>query len=293
MKNSHFFKTSILCVSVLLSACGGSDSDSDDNPQTVRINDLAEVSVPEASTAEFQTQNEIKSITAIDGSTNLKLSFLGRSLSIEVGELNRPAIGTYDIYMSKGKDTVIQRYEVLGLNSSAVTFENIAYDIRDNYQSLLNLAEDKKVYNFFIDLGYLQETITPAKRDTRIADFDATESSFYASTQGNFDRLLEVFDKYLNQEVGESTLKASANLAAESLASHGSYGLTKLREAEDISLTYMKALPNDEIAYVRDKGRFSRFFATSMLTTDKDSAAIYATGYEILTPLTGRWGDHQ
>lgn len=272
----------------LLSACGGGSGGSDDKPQTVRINGLAEVSVAEGTVAEFAAQNSIKSITPIDGDASLTLSFSGQSLIVEAAELTNPAIGTYDVYMSKGEDTVIQRYEVMGVNTSALAFENIAYDIRDNYQSLLDLAEDQNIYNFFIDLGYLQETITPAQRDSRIAEFDATASSFYASTQGDFDALVDVFDQYLNGEVGESTLESSANLAAQSLAAHGSYALTKLREAEDISATYMTALPNDDITFVEEQGRFSRYFAPSMIVTDPGTGAkSYAAGYEILTPITG------
>lgn len=288
MNKDIFLVSGIVLFPVLLSACGGGGSDSDSNPQTVRINGTTEVYADEGAVSEFPLENNIKSIKTIEGSPDLTLRFSGRSLVVDVAELTRPTIGTYDVYMSKGEDTLIQRFEVMGVNTSAASVEGQAYDIKHNYQALLDLEGDKRVYEYFVDLAYLKEVITPSVRGDRINAFDVSGASTYAATKSSFDELLVTFDQYLNGETGEDTLKASADIAAQNLALHSEAGLTFLRDVEDLSGPVMATLPDTDVVYVEPQMRFSRFFAESMLTSNPDTGATeYAAGYTILTPLTG------
>ena len=76
--------------------------------------------------------------------------------------------------------------------------------------------------------------------------------------------------------------------AESSIVAHGTYGMEKLRDIEGITSDVMDALPDLELEFVESQLRFSRYFHDSLLTTDSDTGEVrYATGYQILTPLTG------
>lgn len=281
-------KTKIgVCIAAasMLSACGGGSSDA---REVVRLNDTVEVSVGELSQSSRPTEHKISKIESVEPASELSVSYGSEGFVASSAELDHPVMGTYDVFMTKGNDILIQRYEVLGINTSASLSELKAYDIRDNYQDLLELSEAREVYQYFVDLGYLSETITPVQRDTRIAAFDVTGADSYATTQATFDDLLTTFEAYLNGEAGEDTLRASVELADQQLATHSAEALTHLRAVEDISATYMTALPDYAVEYVESAGRYSGFFHDGMISVDPDTQEVsYVSGFEILTPITG------
>lgn len=281
MKKNSFGVHFVALITLFLTACGGGGSE--DKPQTVRINEVAEVSVAEGDVAEFDVPNDIKSITAIDGDANLTLSFSGRSLIVKASQLTSPTMGTYDVYMSKGNDIVIQRYEVMGVNTSALATEVRAYEIKERYEDLLELSEDKKVHEFFIDLAYLKEQITPSQRDSRISAFQVAQAPSYEATKVSFDELLFAFEEYLSGNLDESSLEGYVKSAESALAAHSDAGLVHLRRVEDLSGPLMDSLPEAKVVYVESQSRFSRYFDHSMLTGDQN----YTDGFEILAPLTG------
>ena len=172
----------------LMTACGGgSGGGSEDPAQNITLSETVEVNVGESSQITVSASRSIKSINPVDPDPDLDLSFEGSDLLVSANELLSPAMGTYDVVSTQGNDTYTQRYEVMGVNTSAADIEARAYDIRDNYQALLDLEEDKKVYQYFVDLAYLREVITPAVRDDRIDNFDVSGEPSYATTEVSFD----------------------------------------------------------------------------------------------------------
>jgi len=277
-----------------LAACGGGGggggggSETPKTGQEFRINEVQDVTVGENTTLAVSAQYSVKSIEPVTPNDNVTLTFSGNTINVSVADLQNPALGSYDVYMANGIDTMIQRYEVMGVNTSAFAYEDRAYDIRNNFEDLLNLAEDRKVYQFFVDLAYLKEAITPAQRDVRIVDFDARDSAGYVTAQNDMNALVSVFGQYLDGDVDESVLAGYVDQAESSLMIHGGYGLERLRAVEDLSSAVMSSLPDSPLTFAEDQGRFSRFFDSNMIEIDPDTGDVtYAAGYEILTPLTG------
>lgn len=267
----------------LLSACGGGGGD-EDPAQNITLNGTVEVGVGEGAQITVSASRAVKAINPIDPDTNLTLDFSGSEITVTSAMLQSPALATYDVVMTQGNDTFTQRYEIMAVNTSAAGIEAKAYDIRDNYQALLDLEEDKEIFEYFVDLAYLREVISPAARDARIDDFDVSGEPSYALTQVSFDELVSIFDQYLDGAVGETTLEQYVVTAEDDLAIHSGAGLAHLRSVEDLSDPLMTPLPNADVVFVEAQGRYSRFFDAAMLTAGADS---YTASYEILTPLTG------
>lgn len=283
-----FNKAFVPCIAVALLSTGCGGGGGNDKPQTVRLNDTLELSIAENSADSFSATNAIKKIEPVEPSESLSLSFDGVEVTITASNLDKPVLGVYDLYMSKGKDTLIQRYEIMGINTSAQALESKAFAIQQNAEEILALSEDKKIYEYLVDLGYLREDLTPAQRDALIDDFDATAQPSYASTQTSFQQLSQAYDNYQAGTIGESSLQSYLNTALSELAGHDDYGYSMIRSLDASSSAVMSTLPGTELEYVESQARFSRYFADSMLATDPETGQVsYVAGFEILTPLTG------
>ncbi|SNC74813.1 hypothetical protein SAMN04487881_2572 [Marinobacter sp. es.048] len=289
MRSSKAF-ASCIAVALFATGCGGGggSGSGSDKPQTVRINEKVEFSIAEDTTDSVPARNTIDRIEPVQPSESFTLSFTGSDISIVASELEQPVLGTYDVYMSKGNDTLIQRYEIMGINTSAQAVESRAFNIQQNADEILALSEDRKVYEYLIDLGYLREDLTPAQRDELIDDFDATGQPTYASARSSFKQLSQAYDDYQAGIIGESALQSYLNTALSEVASHDDYGYGMIRKLDATSSAVMSTLPNSGLEYVESQARFSRYFADSMLKTDPETGQVYyVAGFEILTPLTG------
>ncbi|ROQ39380.1 hypothetical protein EDB94_3784 [Marinobacter sp. 3-2] len=283
-----FNKAFVPCIAVALLSTGCGGGGGEDKPQTVRLSDTKELSIAENSADSFSATNAINKIEPVEPSDSLNLSFDGTEVTITASNLDKPVLGVYDLYMSKGKDTLIQRYEIMGINTSAQALESQAFAIQQNAEEILALSEDKKIYEYLVDLGYLREDLTPARRDELIDDFDATAQSTYESAESSFQQLSQAYDDYQAGTIGESALQSYLNTAVSELASHDDYGYGMIRNLDATSSAVMSTLPNSGLEYVESQARFSRYFDESMLTTDSETGQVsYVSGFEILAPLTG------
>lgn len=285
MNNTKAF---VSCIAVALFSAGCGGGGGGDQPQTVRINDKVELSVPESTVERVSASNTVDKIEPVQASENFTLSFNGSEISIVASDLERPVLGSYDVYMSKGKDTLIQRYEIMGVNTSAQLIESQAFAIQENADDILALSEDKKIYEYLVDLGYLRGDLTPAQRDALIDKFDATAQATYSAAKSSFEQLSQAFDGYQTGVIGESALETYLNTAVADLDAHAAYGYGMIRNLDATTSAVMATLPDSGLEFVEAQARFSRYFADSMLTTDPETGATtYTTGFDILTPLTG------
>jgi hypothetical protein len=283
-----FNKAFVPCIAVALLSTGCGGGGGEDKPQTVRLSDTKELSIAENSADSFPATNAITKIEPVEPSDSFSLSYDGTTVTIKASNLEKPVLGVYDLYMSKGKDTLIQRYEIMGINTSAQALESQAFAIQQNAEEILALSEDKKIYEYLVDLGYLREDLTPARRDELIDDFDATAQSTYESAESSFQQLSQAYDDYQAGTIGESALQSYLNTAVSELASHDHYGYGMIRNLDATSSAVMSTLPNSGLEYVESQARFSRYFDESMLTTDSETGQVsYVSGFEILAPLTG------
>ncbi|WP_417522401.1 hypothetical protein, partial [Marinobacter sp.] len=225
---------------------------------------------------------------ALDHSAGISVGFSGTTLSIAVQELTNPAMGTYDVYMENGDYTMIQRYEIVGINTSALEYEEKAYSMVQNQDGLIDLSDDQDVWRFLVDLAYLKEVITPEDRDEIFLEFNPEDSAAYGEVVSSLASVANTYSQYVDGLETEHGLAQSVEAAEFMLVEHAKYGLDRFRLIESLSDDVMSRLPSDDLAFDEKRGKFSRFFAASMIEVNAASGAeVYKDGFKILTPLTG------
>ncbi|PAV26640.1 hypothetical protein CF392_05385 [Tamilnaduibacter salinus] len=281
-----FRKLAVVLLVTSLSACGGGGDGDGENVKTISLNQKAEVAVEERSSATFTARYEITDIRPVDSDPALELSASGKQIKISSKELEYPVLATFNVSMTDGNNRLVQRLEVIGVNISARYAESLAETLEGEKDRILALANDQRVYDFFVDVAYLDGSLSSKERFEKMSAFDPGKHPNYANAKQAVESAIETYHSYLRGESKERRLKSATDQAKSELRLLGDYGQTQFDKIKPIVTAYISPIPEVSFAFVEEKRVFTRFFDPAIAKIDSETGNVtFKEGFDVLNPI--------
>gem|GEM_PF-651372 len=115
-------------------------------------------------------------------------------------------------------------------NTSGESLENRATHLVTETPSILDLREDRRLYDYMLDVAYLEERITWSEKQTLMAEWRPESREAHARLERRLKETAEVLDAYQSGRASESELDSVSSNAVAALPNHGEYGARRLSE---------------------------------------------------------------
>ncbi len=209
-----------------------------------------------------------------DVSTDLPRCFEGNHASIEtgghlsdahysngqvafsVGEVDRPTQSTIHFHDADGQEILTVNVAIRNLSGQSI--ERKAEHLTRQGESLLTLAEDRELYQYLLEVAYLNEEIDWQEKQSRLAEWTPEDASHFEQLERRIERSDEVLEQYRNGEAGERALGRVTAQTVQTLPRHGQFGMEKLRDlAQDLN-TEVPDVHQGTLTYRSDAEQVSR-----------------------------------
>lgn len=268
-----YFAVPLVC-STLLVGCGGGGSGSDDGgsepPSKPKPTPIVTVSKSSLALNEGEqksvpiTANDLAKLSVTSSSNNATALIKGDNLVITASNVDRPVTLTLSV---KGTLKERKKTETLTLyikNVSAndlVSHAESALDERDN---LLQLADDRRLYEFFVDFAYLGGAITRSEKDGYLAKFEAEDSLYFGELKSQMTAFESAKDDYSKGKIADSELQTELEQTESVLRNHAAYGQGKLNDIHSFSEVVAPEFVAPDMAFDAESGLYSRFLSNEV-----------------------------
>lgn len=284
-----------LVCSGLLVGCGGGGgggSDASDTPQKPSAYvtlDQSSVMVDEGGEATVSLSYDASSEVSVSASDEaVSASIEGETLTLSTSEVDRPVMVTVSITSLLGDDEATESLSLYVRNASAEPLVTKIDDLLDERDNLLNLADDYRLYEFFVDFAYLGGVISYGDKATRLSQFDADAADSYAPLELQIAALATADRDYEQGNISDSTLQMELEQTESLLFDHAAYGKARLVEISEFSQVIVPGFVPATLSYDPQSGLYSRFLSNDEFGTYSNGDYQFSETFAALSSLVRR-----
>jgi len=267
---------------LVVAACGGGSSDSDtggvgdsksaDNKRgvlsengLVRFDSALSVG-PEGQTltlhGAFPAPESIEIAASPDVGVVLA-GFRENSVSLSLPQVDRPTNVALTLALQYPGQSATVNLNVVIQNTSAAIIEEQVENTLAERDSILQLTQDAVLYQFFLQMAYLNGELTHSQLHSALEGFKPENGPWAFDTAFALDNLLQTQQQYRQGRVSEQVLKRELDYAVQMIANHGSYGREMLKGInQHVEVIVPGGLLAGGLAYVSSAGLYSRILSS-------------------------------
>lgn len=279
------FAVPLVC-SAILAGCGGGGDSSGTNEKP------ASPPGPTLSlgSATLSLEEDSQDVVAISYKGDARISVsgdfieatLGESdLTIAASEVDRPKTVEITVTVARGDRELAESISVYVSNTSAEPLTAKAESLLGDKGNLIELADDRQIYRFFVDFAYLGGVISHHEKALLQSRFTATQAATYIPLEHQMLALSNTNDLYLRGRVPDSELKNELQKTETMLIEHSAYGKALLADITQFSEVIAPGFTPADMAFDRESGLYSRFLSN-------EEFGAYVDGeYRFTEPFSG------
>lgn len=166
---------------------------------------------------------------AVDAGEHISdVAYRNDRLTFAAREVDRPRETQVDVLDPDGNTQL--RVNIAIKNTSGEPLENRATHLVAETQSILELREDRRLYDYLLEVAYLEERITWTEKRALMQDWRPESRDAHARMERRLKRVAEVLGAYQSGGASETELASASSNALTTLSSHGEYGARRLSE---------------------------------------------------------------
>lgn len=211
----------------------------------------------------------------------------GDRIEITLKDLDRPSRISFVIY-SKGKgidDASAKKISVVAINSSGAGIEEQGRNLQTQSDDLLNLKEDKSIFQFVLETTYLNSLIDHNEKLALMSGFAPQDSAAHGSLQIEINDLNSAMALYEKGNLSDIDLQKAITDVSQVLSSHGDYAAQKLSEILIYSDPFFSDLIHTTLSYDAQSGRYSRYLGQSTMGSYTEGTWAFNENYHLLSTL--------
>lgn len=282
-----FKKSSFIVFSVsIIAGCGGGDSKSL-IPDLITMDQQAIV-IGENSTGilSFATSATDIQFTVTTQKPSGVGAFVveGGHLGIVSGETDRPASIT-GVLFSGAKGQNHESSKIISIvieNTSAKDLESQAQHLIDQKQDILELKEDRSIYNFLVDLAYLNNLINHSEKINLINGFNPSDQPRHSTLTNYFGEFESAFDLYQSGESSDSQLENNLAAMDQEIISHARFSNAEFSSIQAMNFESVDDLTITDFTYDPVSGRYSRLLGHVETGAYTDAHWEFTPGYALI-----------
>lgn len=199
-------------------------------------------------------------------------------------EVDRPRETEVVILDPEGKTQV--RVNIAIQNTSGESIERQATHLANQQQAILNLREDRRIYDYMLEVAYLEERITASEKQALMDEWRPESEETHAELSRRLAETAEVLEAYQNGDVSESELAATADNAVAVMPNHGEYGARRLSELASEQNSPVPDTSHGTLTYRDDASIVSRRVGNRNYGEFQNDEWQFDTTFRFLTSVT-------
>lgn len=287
-----------IVVMLSLTACGGSggsgDHGSDQSARGVQSSnglvrlDRAFFVGPEtqavALTGVFERPESIT--VASSGAAISLASFEQNRVFLRLPEVDRPVNAAVTLeFRYPGQNAEIT-VNVAIENASAADLEQQVTHTLTNRDAIMALSQDAALYNFFLQLAYLQDELSHQELVDQLAAFKPQTGPWAFDANFALDNLVQIQEQYRQGLISEQVLQQELAYAERMIANHGVYGRDMLRDIGNlIEPIAPGGFVSGVLEYVASAGLYSRILSSDRYVIASNGSIALRPEYASLAAL--------
>lgn len=290
MKLKHL-AVPLVCSGLLVGCGGGGGGDSGASsapPKPTAAVSLSQssVMVNEGGQATVSLSYEPSSDLTVSSSDDAVAASLdGETLTLVASEVDRPVMVTVSVTSALGDDTKSDSLSLYVQNTSAEPLITQVDNLLNERDNLLALADDHRLYQFFVDFAYLGGVISNADKTARMSQFDADAANSYAPFELQIAALASADRDYELGEISDSQLQMELDQTESLLIEHAAYGKARLADVSDFSDVVAPGFVPASVAYDPKSGLYSRFLSNEDFGTYSNGDFQFNETFSALSSL--------
>lgn len=149
-------------------------------------------------------------------------------LTFNATEVDRPRETQISVLDPDGNTQI--RINLAIQNTSGRPLETRAIQLVDQAGPILALQEDRRIYDYMLDVAYLEERITWSEKQALMQEWRPESRDAHARLDRRLKETADVLEAYQSGNASESELDSVSSDAVSALPNHGEYGARRLSE---------------------------------------------------------------
>ena len=234
---SSIIRPAILLSAFLLAGCigGGSSSSGDGETEADATAACGQTEVRNLLVGENQSGNintplcfDAAEGTVVAGAHINDAVYRDDRVTFTAQKVDRPRQTQVAVLAPDGSTQI--RINIAIQNTSGKSLETRATHLVNETQSVLALRDDRRIYDYLLEVAYLEERITWSEKQALMGEWRPESRETHARLERRLKHTAEVLDAYQSGRASETELESASSSAIAALAKHGEYGARRLSE---------------------------------------------------------------
>lgn len=170
-------------------------------------------------------------------------------------------------------------------NTSAKALEQQVQSALAEPSWVLNLAQDKVLYEFFLEYAYVTGLLRHSQKQELMHSFSPSEAPERASVELGFSALSQAWEDYGKGELSDAQLQAEIQFLEEAIRLFGAYGQRVLAGIEHLSGALFPPVSEGVLEYDPRAGFYSRFVSGDLYGRYEHDGFVLHESYQPLRSL--------
>lgn len=205
-------------------------------------------------------------------------------LRFSAREVDRPRETGVAILDPQGKTQV--RINIAIKNTSGESLEARATELVNEAPSILALREDRRIYDYMLEVAYLEERITWSEKQALMKEWRPETREAHTRLEQRLQETADVLEAYQSGSTSESELDAVSSEALSVLANHGEYGSRRLSELASDQSSPVPDTSHGTLTYRDRTETVSRRVGNPNYGEFKDTEWQFAPTFTFLSTVT-------
>jgi len=290
-----YFAVPFICLSLLI-GCGGGGGDSGGDggggsagvippkptvsisKSSLTLNEGEQASVP----VSYADLAEV-SVSSSDDAAVVALE--DGALIVTTSDVDRPVTLTLSVTATLNEREETDTLLLYIKNTSASDLISQVNNTLGDRDNLLHLADDHRLYEFFVDFAYLGGVITRPVRDRYLAQFNSRDTFTFVQLDHQLVALARTLDAYSRGQSSDTSLQAELEQTESNLRDHAAYGHDRFEEIRSFSEVLAPGFTAPDMAFDPESGLYSRFLSNDAFGGYQNGEYLFNEGFTGLSSL--------
>lgn len=293
MKFRHF-AVPLVCAGFLVGCGGGGGGDdggsggSSTPPEPTASVSIGQstLSIDEGDQKTVEVSYEAASDVSVSVTDDaVEASLDGTVLTISASEVDRPVSLDVSVTAALEGEDASASISIYVDNTSAEALTAQVDGVLNERRNLLDLADDYRLYQFFVDFAYLGGVISQQEKASYLSEFDVESSATYVALDQQMAALAATQRDYQKGNLSDSELQSEMDQTESTLIDHSAYGKARLTDISEFSEVLVPGFTPADMAFDPESGLYSRFLSNEEFGSYLDGEYRFSESFSALTSL--------